>query len=281
MQGRALITPVAYADGGFSVIWTHTFLIGGPGEDGLFARRFAADGTPVTGIIPIRPDPSATTSPPAAIALPSGDTWILWNHSATVGGGIYSGVYDASWALQGGVTRVGTYAAPFSAQNDPAVAASGVNVVTAWASGPFSSLVDPPPPSQDGNGFGIFGQRFTLATCAVGGGELCLGGRFRVGVQFTDPRNGQAATGAPVPLTSDTGAFWFFAPANLELVVKVIDGRAVNGHFWVFHGALSDVGYTITVTDSVTGAQRAYHNNPHILTSGADVSAFAAPAGSN
>ncbi len=161
------------------------------------------------------------------------------------------------------------------------MAASGVNAVAAWASGPFTSLVDPPPPSQDGNGFGIFGQRFTLATCALGSGQLCLDGRFRVAVRFTDPRNGQAASGTPVPLTGDTGAFWFFAPANLELVVKVIDGRAVNGHFWVFHGALSDVGYTITVTDSVTGAQRAYHNNPHTLASGADVSAFAAPAGSN
>ena len=56
-----------------------------------------------------------------------------------------------------------------------------------------------------------------------------------------------------VPITADTGYFWFFDDANVELVVKVLDGRSVNGHFWVFFGALSDVGYSITVTDTATG----------------------------
>jgi hypothetical protein len=54
----------------------------------------------------------------------------------------------------------------------------------------------------------------------------------------------------------------------------VLDGRAVNGHFWVFYGALSDVSYTITVTDTVTGISRTYHNDLHQLASRADVTAF-------
>ena len=58
----------------------------------------------------------------------------------------------------------------------------------------------------------------------------------------------------------------------------MLDGRPVNGHFWVFYGALSDVEYTITVTDTVTGNRRRYHNNLHHQGSGADVDAFAAPA---
>ena len=51
-------------------------------------------------------------------------------------------------------------------------------------------------------------------------------------------------------MTDDTGAFWFFDPENVELAVKVLDGRAINGRFWVYFGALTDVGYTLRVTDT-------------------------------
>jgi hypothetical protein len=77
-----------------------------------------------------------------------------------------------------------------------------------------------------------------------------------------------------MPLTADSGAFWFFQPSNIELVVKVLDGRTVNGHFWVFYGALSDVGYTITVTDTATGQSKTYTNPEHTLASRADTEAF-------
>ncbi len=57
-------------------------------------------------------------------------------------------------------------------------------------------------------------------------------------------------------------------------MVKVLDGRAVNNHFWVFYGALSDVQYTITVTDTQTGAVKVYSNTQGHLASVADVAAF-------
>ena len=66
----------------------------------------------------------------------------------------------------------------------------------------------------------------------------------------------------------------FAACQNVELAVKVLDGRSVNGHFWVFFGALSDVGYSVTVTDTETGAQRVYQNLHGTLASVADTSAF-------
>jgi hypothetical protein len=77
-----------------------------------------------------------------------------------------------------------------------------------------------------------------------------------------------------VPLTEDSGSFWFFSPNNLELMVKVLDGRFVNGHFWVFYGALSDVAYEITVTDTTTGQVRVYANAQGTVASRADTSAF-------
>ena len=56
--------------------------------------------------------------------------------------------------------------------------------------------------------------------------------------------------------------------------MKVLDGRAVNGHFWVFYGAMSNVEYTVQVRDTLTGAVRTYRNPPGQLASRADTEAF-------
>jgi hypothetical protein len=85
---------------------------------------------------------------------------------------------------------------------------------------------------------------------------------------------GTSGTGQAVPVTGDTGAFWFFSSNNLELVIKVVDGRAFNGYYWVFYGALSNVEYTITVTDTVSGGVRTYFNPQGTLASVADTAAF-------
>jgi hypothetical protein len=112
--------------------------------------------------------------------------------------------------------------------------------------------------------------------CTANDTTLCLnGGRFQVRTIFSAPSLG--ITNAPahaVPLTSDTGYFWFFSASNVELVLKAVDGRTFNNHFWVFYGALSDVEYTITVTDMVTGAIRTYSNTAGHLASVADTAAF-------
>ena len=113
------------------------------------------------------------------------------------------------------------------------------------------------------------------AAGCIGDGALCLlGSRFRVGVRFTDPRDGTEREAVAVPLTSDAGAYWFFGEDNLELMLKIVDGRALNGRFWVFYGGLSDVEYEITVTDMETGAARVYNNARGKLESRADTGAF-------
>src|SRR4051812_2519612 len=112
------------------------------------------------------------------------------------------------------------------------------------------------------------------ASCAPAATRLCLdGNRFQAEVSWTAPGVGSGA-GQAVPLTADTGLFWFFSSSNLELTVKVLDGRTVNRHFWVFYGGLSTVEYTLTITDLQTGAQAIYRNPPGHIGSGADVSAF-------
>ena len=108
--------------------------------------------------------------------------------------------------------------------------------------------------------------------CAATPGRLCLqGGRFAVTAAWKDF---QGRTGTAVPLTADTGTFWFFDPANVEVVTKVVDGRAVNQRFWLFYGALSSVEYSLTVTDTQTGAVKTYRNPSGNLASVADTGAF-------
>jgi len=95
---------------------------------------------------------------------------------------------------------------------------------------------------------------------------LCLqDGRFRVRVVWRDPVRGGRGVGRAVPLilgdgrlSQSTGTFWFFHPDNVELVLKVHDGRPVNDRFWVFSGSLTGVEHWITVYDSATGASRIY-----------------------
>jgi hypothetical protein len=95
-------------------------------------------------------------------------------------------------------------------------------------------------------------------TCATAPNELCLGGRFLVRASW---RAGEAqGLGQPVPLTRDTGAFWFFDRENLELVVKALDACDPFGRHWVFLSGLTDVEVEIEVVDSTTGERRTYRN---------------------
>lgn len=111
------------------------------------------------------------------------------------------------------------------------------------------------------------------SNCVPGPTDLCLNnGRFRVSLAWK--AQGTQGAGQAVSLTSDTGYFWFFSPANIEVAIKVLDGRALNGHFWVFYGALTNVEYTITVTDTETGQSVTYSNPAGQFGSKADTSAL-------
>ena len=51
-----------------------------------------------------------------------------------------------------------------------------------------------------------------------------------------------SGTGTAVPLTSDTGYFWFFGSSNVEAVIKVLNACSLNQRFWVFAGGLIQAG---------------------------------------
>lgn len=123
-------------------------------------------------------------------------------------------------------------------------------------------------------------------TCVPTDTDLCLqDGRFRVQVDWRDPRSGSRGTGLALPgsvagVPADTtGFFWFFDGGNVELAVKMIDGTGVNGFFWFFFGGLTDVEYTVTVTDTVEGTSESYFSAAGDICGGLDVRAFGGGGG--
>jgi len=97
--------------------------------------------------------------------------------------------------------------------------------------------------------------------------------RFRVDVAWEDFQGG-TGFGRTFNPSADSGQFWFFTPDWTELIVKVIDGDAVNGKIWVYVGSLSNVAFDITVTDTATGEFNVYSNPLGNYASFADNDAF-------
>lgn len=113
--------------------------------------------------------------------------------------------------------------------------------------------------------------------CVASSSTLCLNqSRFRVRVNWRTPQ-GQTGTGQAIPYTTDSGFFWFFNNTNLEMMIKVLNACVAPWNkFWVFHAATTNVEYTLTVTDTVTGAVKTYYNPMnHAATTVLDTSAFA------
>jgi hypothetical protein len=96
--------------------------------------------------------------------------------------------------------------------------------------------------------------------CVANVTTLCLNNsRFKVQAQWFT-WDGASGVGQVIPLTSDTDAFWFFSPNNVEVVVKVPNGCGVNSRYWTFAGGLTNVNVILTVTDTQTGAVKTYVN---------------------
>jgi hypothetical protein len=116
------------------------------------------------------------------------------------------------------------------------------------------------------------GMTAAAGTCKKDKNTLCLlDNRFAVKVDWRNPGNGTSGTGGAVPISGVTGAFYFTDAGNLELMAKVIDyGTRID----FFYGTLSDLEYTITVTDTNTGQAKTYNNPAGNYCGGLDGDAF-------
>ncbi len=103
------------------------------------------------------------------------------------------------------------------------------------------------------------------AGCATTSTALCINGRFLLKSTYkTAQGGGLSGSGQAIALqnlgVSQGGLFWFFGATNPEMLIKVIDGCAVDNKYWVFYAATTNVGFTVTVTDTSDNKTVTYKN---------------------
>ena len=114
--------------------------------------------------------------------------------------------------------------------------------------------------------------RASAGACRANAQTLCLlNGRFSVSVDWSNPGNGTSGHGTARALSKLVGTFYFTDPSNVELMTKVVQ---FPDRVAFFYGALSDLAYTIHVTDNATGTVKTYTSTPGTLCGGLDNSAF-------
>jgi hypothetical protein len=106
-------------------------------------------------------------------------------------------------------------------------------------------------------------------SCRPDATTLCLlGNRFAATVTWQNQFNNFViGSGMAVPLSSETGTFYFSDPSNKELLVKILN---FGDHIAVFYGSLSNLQYTLQVTDTVIGGTKTYFNPPGTFCGGLD-----------
>ncbi|MEX0713606.1 MAG: hypothetical protein WD278_14710 [Pirellulales bacterium] len=125
----------------------------------VFAQRYAANGSPLGGEIPVNTE-TANAQFNSSIAIDDdGDFVISWTSALQDGSsnGIYAQRFNASGVKQGSEFRVNTHTSGNQAFSTVAMNGSGAFVIT-WSSN-----------LQDGSDFGIYGQQYTAAGAADGG----------------------------------------------------------------------------------------------------------------
>ncbi len=215
-----------------------------PYYDVLF-RIFASDGTPLTGEVPVSSSPTGARYS-GSIGTDGGPRFVVsWTSDGQDGylEEIYFRVFRADGTAVSDEVRASAGAGQeglFDEFSYIAQSKSGA-IVLAWSAD-----------GVDSDGWGVAGRKY-FRGCAEGAPRLTLGGgRFEVCTLWTS-FSGAHGVGVPVPLTADSGGFWFFGAANLEVVVKILDGCGTNQKFWLYAAGLTNVEVTLGVIDTWTG----------------------------
>jgi len=166
-QDQKQAAVAATADGRFVVVWASS-LQDGNGL-GVVAQRYAASGAPLGGEFVVNTYTYNHQQSPGVAADAFGNFVVVWSSYRQDGNhfGVFARRYNSAGVAQGAEFPVNTYTT--SSQGYPSVAVDGSgNFVVVWRS--FG---------QDGDGWGVFGQRFNAAGAPVGA-------EFRVNTYTTD-----------------------------------------------------------------------------------------------
>ena len=121
--------------------------------------------------------------------------------------------------------------------------------------------------ARNANGYSGYSNEAIAATfapispCVADAQTLCLNqGRFRAEVDWKIA-GGDLGVGNVVVTSETSGLLSFFDPGNYEVIVKVLNGCSESiPRYWVFLAGATNVQYVVTVTDTQTGAVKAYFN---------------------
>lgn len=238
-------------------------------DDGRGARMHSDD---LAGIASLYPsgnggggggNPGAVAAPSnlTAQAASSTEISLAWKDNSSdetgfrVESKIPGGTFKEVLSLPAGTTAAAVGSLKASTEYVFRVRASGASGFSAYSANARATTKAGTTPAATPPSFG------GSPSCGTGDGTLCLqSNRFRVRVLWRTSATQPWTAGHLVKRTDQSGTVWFFGSENVEQIVKVLDGRAVNGKFWVFAGALTDREYWLEVTDSASGAVRLYHN---------------------
>jgi subtilisin family serine protease len=147
----------ADGSGGFTVAWTSSGQDGS--GDGVYARRFDSDGTPLSGEIPVNTTTTGDQLEPTIAADGSGGFTVAWTSDGQdgSGSGVYARRFDADGTPLSGEIPVNTTTT--GDQLEPTIAADGSGGFTvAWTSD-----------AQDGDGSGVDARPFDAAGAPLSG----------------------------------------------------------------------------------------------------------------
>ena len=168
------------SSGNFLIAWRSD---GQDGDNtGVFAQRYDASGVAQGSEFQVNTETSGAQHPPSVGMDAFGNFVIAWASDAQDGSGlgVYAQRYDASGVAQGGEFQVNTETTDFQSEPSVDMDASG-NFVIAWHS-----------IGQDGDGAGVYAQRYDASGVAQGG-------EFLVNTETTDfqsePSVSMASTG--------------------------------------------------------------------------------------
>ncbi len=143
--------------GNFVVLWQSANNQDGDAR-GIFGQRFSNTGTPLGGEFQVNTYTTGDQHAPAVALDAAGNFVVVW-HSPQDGNsdGVFGQRFDSSGALVGTEFQVNTYTTNFQGYAAVGSDAAG-NFVVVWESGG----------GQDGDSYGVFGQRFSNSGARVG-----------------------------------------------------------------------------------------------------------------
>jgi hypothetical protein len=237
-----------------TVTLIYTATVSGTYDVSLRASLGAFDG-PVLGtghrvLTMAAQTPQTVTFDLGAVPVPANST-IAFSQTA-LGPGESTLSYQSGFTSCAGIVETADFTPPLSTQGHIGVA------VTITAAAGFPCNASPPTAPQTNLCISDeAGDNRFLATAVYG----------------TSQGGGKSGRAAPISLAADGisagGILYFFTASNPEVLIKVLNGCAINGQYWVFFSAGTNVGFTITVKDTTTGQFKSYTNSD--LTAAAPV----------